>query len=150
MHSRTCAHSPENFKLRCHHASQGSQRARLPHKQCHTLSGKHCSVKGGQWVWARDMEKKRDSRHRQASGGVGSDKTESKYSNLILTINKYVIKPFGLCYYKIMAVMLRRNQKAQCSEGFPTCQHWRHLIFPYRELHHISRYTFFLVKYNVY
>lgn len=40
----------------------------------------------------RDGERERQEadrwqQHRQALGGVGGDETESKYSNLILTIN---------------------------------------------------------------
>lgn len=69
--------------------------------------GKRERQEGRGWQWRR-----------QASGGVGSD--ESKYSNLIPTINKCVINPLGSCYYKKMAVMLPRNWKAQCPEGLLT------------------------------
>lgn len=90
---------------------------RLPHKQRHTLSGKHRSVKGGRRVWAREDggRERQEARgwqwHKQALGSVGGDETESKYSNLLLTINKYVIKPLRLCYYKKIAVVLPRNLK---------------------------------------
>lgn len=84
--------------------------------------------------------------HRQASGGVGGDETASKYSKLIPTINKYVIKPLGLCYYKKMAVMPPRNRKAQCPEGFPIVEHLladrRLLVSAYRNLYHVANYTF--------